>query len=601
MRWSAAIVRGAALSSLLVAGASARAQEPAEQRDARLAWWREARFGMFIHWGLYAIPAGEWKGRVFGGASEWLMHSARITPAEYEPLATRFNPVKFDADAWAAIAADAGVKYVVITTKHHDGFCLFDTAHDTFDVMDATPFGRDVMKELSDAVRARGLRIGWYHSILDWHHPDYLPRRTWDPRPAGDADFPRYVGHLRDQVTELLTKYGPVGVMWFDGEWEDTWTEASGKDLEALCRKLQPGVIVNNRVGKGREGMAGLSRDEHAAGDFGTPEQTVPGTGLPGVDWESCMTMNDSWGYHRGDENWKSSTELVRTLIDCASKGGNFLLNVGPSAEGEIPPASVERLRAMGAWLRVNGEAIYGTGAGPFRRLPWGRATARRIAGGTRVYLHVFDWPADGVLRVPGLRNEVRGISLLASGLIDATAARDTVGVVIAGLPPAPPDPIATVVAMDVAGEPIVEVAPIRPGGGGVLVLDAADADVHGASARYEPRDDRRCIGFWTDARDTVSWDAAVDAPGRHDVWVTLACEPGEAGSTFRVAAGTSWVDGVVMGTGGWGEFRETWLGAIDLPGPGRVAITVTPTSMARGAVMNLRSLRLVPQRRGDR
>ncbi|MCA8967931.1 MAG: alpha-L-fucosidase, partial [Planctomycetes bacterium] len=199
--------------------------------------------------------------------------------------------------------------YIVITAKHHDGFCLFDSAHTDFDVM-STPFGRDIIRELADAARAEGLQIGFYYSIMDWHHPDYLPRRGWEEadRPAGDADFERYEDYLHAQVTELLTNYGPIGVMWFDGEWESTWSEARGRDLYALCRRLQPDVIVNNRVGAGREGMAGLTRQGAFAGDFGTPEQEVPATGIPGVDWESCMTMNDHWGYNAFDTRWKSAT-----------------------------------------------------------------------------------------------------------------------------------------------------------------------------------------------------------------------------------------------------------------------------------------------------
>ncbi len=562
------------------------------ERDRRMAWWREAKFGMFIHWGLYAIPAGEWDGKIHGGPSEWLMYYAKITPDRWEPLAPRFNPVKFDGAEWADLAAAAGMKYVVITTKHHDGFSLFDTAHETYDIVDATPYDRDIMRELSEAVRGRGLRMGWYHSILDWHHPDYLPRREWDARPAEGADWGRYVGHVRAQVTELLTKYGPVGVMWFDGEWEDTWTEEEGKRLYALCRELQPDTIVNNRVGKGREGMAGLSKDSDAAGDFGTPEQEVPATGLPGVDWESCMTMNDSWGFKESDTNWKSSRTLVRTLVDVASKGGNFLLNVGPTAEGEIPEASVERLRAMGRWLSVNGESIYGTGPSPFRRLPWGRATTKP---GT-LYLHVFDWPGDGVLLVPGLMNEVRGVGLLAAPqALEVAMSQDEQGVVISGLPDRPMDTIDTVVVLDVVGDPAVVPTLPTQGAGGMLTLNAIDATVRGTSARYESRDDRWCIGFWTSEKDEVVWEARIREPGEFIVSVTFACEPGSEGSVYRVTAGSSSVESTVEATGSWGDFVTRELGTVSIAEPGRVEIRVTPSSKPGEAVMNLRAVRLEP------
>ena len=426
--------------------------ETPEQRDARMAWWRDARFGMFIHWGLYAVPAGQWGQDTHH--AEWIRTSAQIPLGTYDALVGQFNPVNFDAAAWARMAREAGMKYIVITTKHHDGFCLWDSAHTDFDVM-STPFKRDIIRELADAARAEGRQIGFYHSIMDWHHPDYLPRRDWETsRASDDADFERFEEYLHAQVTELLTNYGPIGVMWFDGEWEQTWTQQRGRDLYALCRRLQPDIIVNNRVAKARDGMAGLSLGGQFAGDFGTPEQEVPPTGLPGVDWESCMTMNDHWGYNAFDHNWKSTTDLVRTLVDIASKGGNYLLNVGPRADGTFPPEAVDRLREIGAWMRQHGSAITGTRAGPFGSLPWGRTTVSSGGAGrsTRLYLHLFETPDDDRLVLPGLATDPTDARLLgADGPIPSprlASSRQHADLVVTGLPEHPTSPHSSVILL---------------------------------------------------------------------------------------------------------------------------------------------------------
>ena len=446
-------IRTTALAMLL-AGLAMTAQALAETPDehnARMQWWREARFGLFIHWGLYAVPAGEWDGKTEYG--EWIRTSARIPLSTYDRFVGQFNPTSFDASAWVRMAKDAGMKYIVITSKHHDGFCLFDSKETDFDVM-STPFRRDIMKELSEACRKEGLTMCWYHSIMDWHHPDYLPRREWEKdRPTQGADFDRYVGYMKRQLRELLTNYGEIGVLWFDGEWESTWNTARGKDLYEYVRGLQPQIIVNNRVGAARSGMEGLTKEGEFGGDFGTPEQQIPATGLPGVDWETCMTMNDHWGYNRADQNWKSSKELVRMLADIASKGGNFLLNVGPTAEGLFPQASVERLAVMGRWMKANGDAIHGTSASPFRSLPWGRCTQRATPEGATLYLHVFDWPTDGKLRVPGLFNQVRMAYLLADASRTPLAAVRQEDAVVVSLPPAAPDSLNSVVVLELKGK----------------------------------------------------------------------------------------------------------------------------------------------------
>jgi len=430
--------------------------ETKDQKEQRMKWWKDARFGLFIHWGLYSVPAGEWKGET--NHAEWIRTTAQIPVTEYEKFVQQFDPEKFNATEWVQLAKQAGMKYIVITSKHHDGFCMFDSKQTDFDIM-STPFHRDVMKELSEACRKEGIQLCFYHSIMDWHHPDYLPRRDWEKdRPAAGANFSNYISYMKNELKELLTKYGKIGVLWFDGEWENTWTHEKGKDLYQYVRSLQPSIIINNRVDVGREGMQGLTKVGEFVGDFGTPEQEIPATGVPGIDWESCMTMNNNWGYNSHDNNWKSSEDLVRKLIDIASKGGNFLLNIGPTSEGVFPQPGIERLKDIGSWMKINGESIYETQASPFKKLSWGRCTQKNINGGTRLYLHVFDWPVDGKLIVPGLGSQLTNCYELADRMKLKTG-RDGSNYII-DLSPVAKQNFATVIVVDIKGKPVIYDAP---------------------------------------------------------------------------------------------------------------------------------------------
>jgi len=439
----------AAMPRLDGAESNGAKQETKAQDDQRMQWWRDARFGMFIHWGLYAIPAGKWDGKAIGGIGEWIMDRANIPVDQYEKLAGQFNPVKYDAAEWVRIAKDAGMKYIVITSKHHDGFCLFDTDATTYDVVDATPYGKDLLRPLADECRKQGLKFCVYYSIMDWHHPAQQrnnPKR-YNPTKIREGRKQEYMAFMKQQLKELLQQYDPA-VLWFDGEWPKWYTAE-----DAYLRKLKPSLIINNRVGTGRQGMGGLDKgDRKYAGDFGTPEQQIPATGLPGVDWESCMTMNDTWGYKSDDHDWKSSQDIIRKLIDIASKGGNYLLNVGPTAEGQIPSASVERLSRVGQWMQVNGESIWATQASPFEKTPWGRCTRKNLDDGkTRLYLHVFQWPGNGKLTVPASCGKPVAALLLDGGrTLDADVQKDEI---VIALPGQMPDKIATVIRLDVRAQ----------------------------------------------------------------------------------------------------------------------------------------------------
>jgi alpha-L-fucosidase len=425
--------------------AAPTASPPPARRDARMAWWREAKFGMFIHWGVYAVPAR---------SGEWIMHSEKTPVAKYKEYARNFNPVKYDPSAWARLATDAGMRYIVITSKHHDGFGLFPSDATTWDIADATPYKKDLLGPLAQAARDQGLKIGFYYSqAQDWTHPGGAKARYdegdgWDTAQKGDFDA--YLESIAiPQTRELITRYQP-DIFWWD---TPTWMTAErAKPLADIVRQV-PGIITNNRLG------GGYSGDTH------TPEQFVPITGYPG-DWETCMTIGGNWGYVTDDmKRLKPTADLIRKLADICSKGGNFLLNVGPKPDGTIPDGMIERLREMGRWVRANADSIYGTRAGPFSRLSWGCATRKD----DKLYLHVFDWPKDGKLRVP-LENQAKAAWLLASPETKL-AVSSQAGRLIIDLPAQAPDPVDSVVVLQLEGEPAV---PTLPTAGATVTASAS-------------------------------------------------------------------------------------------------------------------------------
>jgi alpha-L-fucosidase len=433
-------------------------------KDERMGWWREARFGMFIHWGVYAVPAGTWNGKQIGNIGEWIMNRGKIPVVDYRNMAKEFNPVKYDPEAWVLMAKNAGMKYIVITSKHHDGFALFDSEASDWNVVDATAYGKDLLKPLAEACKKHGIKLGFYYSqAQDWVNPGGSAMRRltkegwanpdsviidaytkehnghWDPRQEKKT-FDQYINNVAvPQVKEILTNYGDLAVLWWDTP--SGMTDEAATKLQALLA-LQPQIITNDRL-----------KRPNFPGDHKTPEQRIPNLAdLDGTDWETCMTMNGTWGYKSYDHNYKTPQKLIQNLVDIASKGGNFLLNVGPTAEGEFPPESVDILAAMGKWMKVNGEAIYGTKASPWGLFPWGRCTKKETKNGTSMYFSVFEWPADGKLVIPGVKNSVVSAKLLANGAkVKASLAKD--GSLTIALPATAPDPLVSVIRVDVKGK----------------------------------------------------------------------------------------------------------------------------------------------------
>ena len=554
-------------------------------------WFREARFGMFIHWGLYAQAAGSWDGKPDDGAGEWIMNDRQIPVSQYKSLVPQFNPVKFDARAWVRTAKNAGMKYIVITSNHHEGFGMYPTALTDWCIK-STPFQRDPLKELSVACRQEGIRLCFYYSIMDWHHPDYLPRKPWNDEANPDADFDRYVTYMKGQLKELLTNYGPIGLLWFDGNWESTWNYDRGADLYKYIRGIQPNLIVNNRVGRDRKGVAGTMDGQERIGDYGTPEQTIPANGFgPGVDWETCMTMNDTWGYKQQDQNWKSTQTLIRNLVDIASKGGNYLLNVGPTGEGLIPDASVERLQEIGAWMKINGEAIHDTVASPFsRQLPWGRCTQKVEGGKTTLYLHVFNWPTDGRLLVPGLETKVKSASLLADPSASLKTTTETDGTVVL-LPPAAPDKISSTVVLKFKGHPEIVAVPIMQNADGSVTLPASLAKLHGSGLQYESNDSHDNIGYWFHPEDWIDWEFKAGHPGKFVVTAEIAAP---VATSFAVDVAGQTLDSTAPVTGNYATYQTIQLGSVEISDAGKVTLAVHPAKEG-WQPMNLKSITLKP------
>lgn len=568
---------------ILAASLLAQPTRPPLDDQARLEWFKDAKFGIFVHWGAYSVI----------GRHEWARHRFQIPQAEYDVFAKQFNPVNFDAEKWTSLFEKAGAKYVVITSKHHDGFAIYRSKVSDYDI-EITTYKGDPLKDLAKAAPRHGLRLGFYHSIMDWHHPSYTPRRAWEAADRNKiGNNSQYVDFMKEQLRELLTGYGDVAMIWFDGEWEHTLANLKRDDeVYSFIRMLQPNTLINDRLYERKPGNKA---------DFGTPEQFVPATGVKTPDgkdalWESCVTINmDSWGYNKYETDFKTERDLIRMLVEVVSKGGNLLLNIGPKPDGTIQQEFVTRLEAMGQWLKVNGESIYGTKASPFTRMPFfGRATQKD----SNLYLQVFAWPQNGLLRVPGLKNLVHSAYLLADPKKTPLAWRRDGSDILLTVPQTAPDERVSVVALRLDGPPVVEPFVIQPDDKGLITLGVESSEIE---TRFEQRAKKEnALGHvyltnWTRPDDIPTWNFTVPKAGRYKVEISYGATRAGNDKAFLVSIGDKSVSGKTIETGNDWVFQSHQLGTLNLQAGAQTLQVKSATTQGLGGV-TLERVKLVPQ-----
>lgn len=565
------------------------------EAERRLQWLKEARFGMFIVWGVYALLAGEWKGNRIGGLGEQIMYCARIPVKDYEEIPKKFNPEKFNADEWVKLAKDAGMRYLVITAKFCDGFAMYHSKVTKYNIVDSTSFKRDPMKELEDACIKHGVRLGFYYSHnWDWHEPDALGLlNDWDFKDKSERHVEKYLnGKSLPQMEELVTQYSPH-IIWFDVPCEldpygESLTKEQSQSFIDVIRKHLPDCIVNERVGNG-------------LGDYGTPEQYIPSSG--GQDlFEVCMTMNDTWGYKKYDHNWKSAEIVIRNLVDIASKGGNYLLNVGPTDEGLIPEASVRILQEVGKWIQKYGDSIYGAEGSLLGALPYGRCTVAK----DRLYIHIFQWPDSGRIIIPGIQGRIKKAYMLADpkkrslkveylknmDIIVDIHARDFSAEYL--------DLVDTVLTVEYEGQLDIDKTTLLFEKDYKTFFEPADALINGTTLKYELNDvytDERdyITRNWSDINDSMSWNFRVGKEGEFDVEINYAAPIECNKNEFRITVGNTDIPGKVNETGGWFKFKTFSLGKINFTSIGKHKLSIKPVCVSKSSLMNLKSVILKP------
>jgi len=564
------------------------------QQTRRIEWWHEAKFGMFIHWGPYSLLGGEWKGKrpEQGVVAEWIMNRLKIPVEEYRTIASTFNPTEFNPQDWVNLAKNTGMKYMIITAKHHDGFAMYDSEVSQYNIVDQTPFKRDVIRELSDACAEAGIRFGVYYSHReDWEHP-YAYGNTWDfdssqtdPDTMNHPDlFRKYLDEKSiPQLRELLTNYGPLSIIWFD---RGMYTQEQGKEFADLVHSLQPNCLVNGRVGHYYKELLG---DYQNLNDNGMP----PG----GIEeyWETPQTLNDTWGYCRYDNNWKQPREIIRRLVSIVSKGGNYLLNVGPTGEGIIPQPSVDILNAVGEWMKGNAESIYGTSASPFPyELPWGYCTVK----GALLYLHIFDWPQHGYLELEGLNNQIHKAYMMTDKVKSLTVNRDSNDNHQIFLPETSTDNINSVVVLEISGEPDVDPLVIRQEGLDPVLLDYLTANTFGKAVKRFNRKgeqaERYHISKMQNPDDIIGWFVDFETTGLYNAYIKYSAISEWDNCAYILEVGNSKIKGTVRSSEGWYDYKTESAGQLRIEETGLTTIRLYPENSLDHYLMYFNSIVLV-------
>ncbi|WON94945.1 alpha-L-fucosidase [Sphingobacterium sp. UGAL515B_05] len=569
-----------------------------ETQDKRMEWFKEARFGLFIHWGLYSAAGGSFEGKQYPQHyAEWIQTWGKIPSKQYaEVLKPKFTLGSFDPKSWARLAKKTGMKYMVLTSRHHEGFSLFNSQqpyalkNDVTGTANLSPKGRDLYREIMDAFRQEGIKVGAYYSLLDWQHPDSYEAFQLNPNVnKHQPDHERYKAYLYGQIKELAQNYGRLDMLWPDFSSKQHEGEAWGtKHILTDLIKWQPNIIINNRFWNGLE---------NKNGDIGTPEKYIPPTGLPGMYWEVSHTMNESYGYSAHDQNWKSFPKIMQLFVETVSKGGNFLLNVGPDGDGAIPEPAVRIMEQIGEWMKVNGESIYGTTASPFQALDWGYCTQKN----GKLYLHVFDRPADGKINLP-IKNKVTAVYALASPNMKLKSTLEN------GKPAIPVDIFDSkkgpkVIVVEIQGKPIVEESLTQTQADGRIVMNANNAKLQEGKglkiigAHTHDPNRPNAIGQWKDLADKVFWDIKIQKPGKYRVLVNYLANSNQHGKIVLSMLGQQlpWT----FVTEKEAKFKEVVMGTIEVSqqviGEPSTKVILQATAIEGDTLPEIASITLVP------